>query len=190
MVWDSRIFAFDYLFVKALHIICSEGRHKCTHLVQDATKRPDVALRIVGHITPNLRACIVGCASLSVAEAFLDNFRNVKISEFGLHVLEQKDVCTLHVAVENFATVEGAKAPNNLNKDVPYLLLLYVGFPLLVVADLLEYVSVVSVLHHQTETRGRLIDEGIAISNHVRVVDRGENSDLIEGISLFPSLKG
>jgi hypothetical protein len=50
--------------------------------------------------------------------------------------------------VQNFTVVEGTEPPNDLNKNVPDFLFLYVGLALLIIADLLENISVVSVLHY------------------------------------------
>lgn len=46
--------------------------------------------------------------------------------------------------------MESTEAPHDLDKDVPNLLLLYVGLALLIVADFLKDVAVVRVLHDQT----------------------------------------
>ena len=66
-----------------------------------------------------------------------------------MHVLEQKDVRALHVSVKDLTAVEGTQATDDLDKDVPDLLLFDVGFALLVVTDFLEYISIVSVLHNK-----------------------------------------
>lgn len=70
VVWDSRELAFDYLFVKTLHVVCSEWGHKGTHLIEDATEGPDITLAIIGLVTPDFRTGIIRSASLCVAEAF------------------------------------------------------------------------------------------------------------------------
>ena len=45
--------------------------------------------------------------------------------------------------------MKGLEAANDLNEDVPDLLLLDVGLSLLIVADFLENVSVVGIFHYQ-----------------------------------------
>ena len=122
---------------------------------------------------------------MRVTEPLTDNLAYVEVAEFGLHVLAQEQVRTFHISVKDTTQVETSQAPNNLDEDIPDLLLLNVGLPLLIVADFLEDVSVVRILHDQTQARSRLINEGITVGNDVRVLDRGEDSDFIEGILLF-----
>ena len=69
-----------------------------------------------------------------------------------MHVFKQKDVGAFHVSVQDLAAVEGKESTDNLDEDVPDLLLFDVSLSLLVVTDLLEDISIVSVLHNQAET--------------------------------------
>ena len=48
--------------------------------------------------------------------------------------------------------MESPQASHNLDENVPDLFLFDVGLSLLVVADFLEYIAIVSVLHHETQT--------------------------------------
>ena len=50
--------------------------------------------------------------------------------------------------MQNLTTVEGTETPHNLDENVPNFLLLDVSLSLLVVADLLEDITIVSILHH------------------------------------------
>lgn len=88
MVGYPGEFPLDDFFVEALHIVSSEGWYKRTHLVKNATKRPDIALAVVGLIAPHLGARVVRGARLRVTEAFLDDFGDVKIAQFRLHVFK------------------------------------------------------------------------------------------------------
>ena len=182
MVGDPGKLSLDDLFVEALHVVCTEGRHQGAHLVQDAAKRPNVALAVVGLVAPHLGTRVVWSACLRVAQALLDNFRDVKIAKLRLHVFEQEQVCTLHISVQNAPHVESSQAPDDLYKDVPDLLLLDVGLALLVVTDFLEHVTVVCVLHDQAETRCRLVNKGISVGDHIWVIDRSQNTHLIQGV--------
>jgi len=183
--WDSRVLTLYALLVKASHVVCSEGRHQRAHLVEDAAQGPDVTLGVVGHVSPHLRTGIVGCTSLSVTQALLYYFRDVEVSQLGLHVLEQKDVRALHVTMQNPSLVESVEATDDLNEDVPDLLLLEVGLSLLIVTDLLKYVAVISILHDQAQSRTRFVNKGIFISNDVGVVNRGQNSHFVQRILLL-----
>ena len=54
--------------------------------------------------------------------------------------------------MEDFANVECFEASDYLDKDIPDLLFFDVGLTLLIVADLLEHVAIVCILHHQAQT--------------------------------------
>ena len=64
-------------------------------------------------------------------------------------VLVKENIGTFHVSMQDFTLVKYLEASDDLDKDVPNLLLLNVGLSLLVVTDLLKYVSVVCILHHK-----------------------------------------
>jgi hypothetical protein len=53
--------------------------------------------------------------------------------------------------MQDLAVMQSFEASDYLNKDVPNLLLFDVSFSLLVTANLLEDISIVSILHHQTK---------------------------------------
>ena len=74
--------------------------------------------------------------------------------------------------MQNAADMASTQAPNNLDKDIPDLLLLNVRLTLLIVANLLKHIPVVSILHHKTQTRCRLVDECITVGNNIWMVDR------------------
>ena len=185
MVGNPREFALNHFFVETLHIVGSERRHQGTHLVEDATERPDVTLAIVWLITPHFRTCVVRSARLRVTETFLNDLTDIKVSKFGLHVLKEEQIRTLHVSVENPAHMECPQPPHDLYKDVPDLLLFNVGLSLLIVAYFLKYIAVISVLHHEAQTRSRLIDESIAIRYHIRVIYRCQDPHFVECILLL-----
>jgi hypothetical protein len=66
-----------------------------------------------------------------------------------LHVSVQENVCTFHVSMQYLAIVESFEASNDLYENVPDLLLLNVRFLLLIVANLLEHIPVVCILHDE-----------------------------------------
>ena len=154
MIWYPRELALYHLLVKTLHVISAEGRNQSAHFVEHTAQRPYVTLGVVWHVAPNLWTRIVRSSCLCIAESFLNNFRDVEISKLGLHVLEQKEVCAFHISVEDAALMECPQSSYNLNKDIPDLFLLDVGLSLLIVTDFLENVSVVCILHHETQTGG------------------------------------
>lgn len=94
--------------------------------------------------------------------------------------------------------MEGLEASHDLDKDVPNFLLFDVSLSLLITTNLLEDISVVSVLHHKaTERRGQsnglylpkaaagLVDEGFLVCYHILVVDACEDAHLVERVLLF-----
>ena len=54
--------------------------------------------------------------------------------------------------MKNFASMKRSQATDDLNEYIPNLFFFDVCLSLLVATDLLEYVSVVSILHDETET--------------------------------------
>jgi len=86
VVRNARVLALDHLLVQALHVVGPERRIQSAHLVQHATQRPNVTLRVVRHVAPHFRACVVGRAGLRVTEALLDDLGDVEVAELGLHV--------------------------------------------------------------------------------------------------------
>lgn len=56
---------------KPTHVVGLKGRLETYHLIEDASKRPDITFKIIGFILPNFWTCIVGSPGLGVVEAFL-----------------------------------------------------------------------------------------------------------------------
>lgn len=104
-------------------------------------------------VAPHLRTGIVGCSCLRVTQSLLDDLGDVKITQFSLHVLEQEQIRTLHITVQYAALVERLESSNDLNEDIPDLLLFDISLSLLIVADLLEHITVVSILHYEAKAR-------------------------------------
>ena len=108
---------------------------------------------------------------MCVAETLLDNLGDVKISQLGLHVLEEEQIRTFHVSVQDTSHVEGPQSADNLYKHIPDFLLFDVGLSLLIVAYFLEDVAIVSVLHYEAQTGGGLVDKSVSVGNNIRVVN-------------------
>ena len=66
-------------------------------------------------------------------------------------VLVEEDIGTLHVSVEDLELVQGFEAPDDLNDNLPNVLLLHELFVVLALADALEHVAIVSKFHHDTK---------------------------------------
>ena len=93
------VLAFNNFFVETLHVICPKWWNKCAHLVQNTSKRPDVTLGVIRHISPNLRAFVIRSSSLSVGETFLNNLGDVQVTKLSLHVPIEEYIGTLHISM-------------------------------------------------------------------------------------------
>ena len=85
--------------------------------------------------------------------------------------------------------MQGFKASDNLDENVPDLLLLNVCLPFLIGTNLLEDIAIISILHYQAtlkqqlinktyivivylpQTAAWVINESLLVSNHTVVVD-------------------
>ena len=81
--------------------------------------------------------------------------------------------------------MQSLETPDNLDEDVPDLLLLDVGLSFLVTANLLEHIAVVSVLHDEAKAGAALVDEGLFVGDHVLVDDAGQYAHLVQGVLLL-----
>ena len=80
------------------------------------------------------------------------------------------------------ALVESFQASYNLNENVPDLFLFDVCLTLLIIADLLKDVAIISILHHKTKTWSRLVNKCVSICYHIRMVNWSQNAHFIECI--------
>lgn len=87
--------------------------------------------------------------------------------------------------MHNLAHVESPEATHDLDENEPNLLLFYVGFAFLVVADFLVEVSVVSVFHDETQTRRGVVHECFFIADHIGFVDRCKDPDFVKRVFPF-----
>ena len=69
--------------------------------------------------------------------------------------------------MQDLAIMQSFKASDNLNEDIPDLLLLDVGLSFLVAANLLEHVTIVCILHYEAQTGAGFVDESFFVSNYV-----------------------
>lgn len=90
VVWDPRELSLDDSLVEALHVIGPKRWYERAHLVEHTAQRPNVTLAVVGLISPHFWARIIWCTRLSVAQTFFDDFRDVEVTKFCLHVFEEE----------------------------------------------------------------------------------------------------
>lgn len=65
VVWNFFVGTREHRFEQLVHCLRAERRIKGRHLVDDAAKRPNIALVVVGLIFPDLGTRVVGRPSLS-----------------------------------------------------------------------------------------------------------------------------
>jgi hypothetical protein len=63
---NLRINALEHLLIETFHISGSKRGLQAAHFVENAAKGPDVALAVVGLISPNLRGSVIRRSSLCV----------------------------------------------------------------------------------------------------------------------------
>ena len=136
--------AFQNLLVKALHVLCLEGRFERDHFIDDTAQTPDVTLNVVWLVFPDFWRSVIRRASLSVVESLLVcNLADVHVSQLCLHIVVQENVGTFQIPVHDLDFVHGVKPPDHLNEYLPDLPFFDVSLVFLVVADLLEDITVV-----------------------------------------------
>lgn len=81
----------------------------------------------------------------------IGDFADVHVAQFGSEVFVEEHIGTFEVPVHNVQVMQGFETPDHLDENTPDVRFLEGGVVLLVFADLLEHVSVVSILHHYTK---------------------------------------
>ena len=123
MIWDSLIDTSEDFAVEASHIICSEWRPERDRLIQNATQRPNIALHVVGLVTPHLWTRIVWRSGLSVKKASLGDFGNIHVTELRLAIFVEEHICTLQISVENVSVMKSLQSFDNENENFPNVVL-------------------------------------------------------------------
>lgn len=168
-----------------MHALGSEWWQKGAHFVKDASETPNIAEVVIWLVLPNLGTGIVWSSCLSREESSLGNFRDVEISELDDAILGDENVGAFDISMDNFQIMQGFEAANNLNKIVPYCFFCELGSAFFMFLDSLQQVSSVGQLHDDAKASFLVLKEGLFVSDNVWVVDRGENSDFVDGVLLL-----
>ena len=147
MVRDVCVNATEHLTVKACHVIGSERRPESDRLVENAAKRPDIALHVVRLIAPDLWTRIVGRSCLGVQKSSLRNFADIHVSKFCRSIFLQKYVGAFEITMENVCVMQRLESFDHLDEDAPDVLLAQVCLLLLMAGDFLEKIAIVCILH-------------------------------------------
>lgn len=148
---DVRYFRVDtskYFLIEPLHVVSSKRRFQGYRFIEHAPERPDVALVVVGLISPDLGARIVRRPRLSVEHALLGDLGNIHVAQLTTAVLVEEHVGALQVPMKNLYFMQTAEPPGHLDEDLPNVVLFEERVVLLVIAYLLEEIARVGVLHH------------------------------------------
>ena len=114
--------------------------------------------------------------------AFLGNFGDIEITEFDHTVLGQENVGTLDISVNDGEIMESFQASHDLDEVVPDLFLSKLGSLLFVFLDSLEQIAVVGLLHDDAKAICGIFEEGLLVCDDIRVVNRSQNSNLVDSI--------
>ena len=167
-----------------MHIICIERWLQSDHLVYDAAQRPYIALEVVGLILPDLGTGVIRCARLGIVKTVLvGKLGNVHIADFTCAIFVHENVGRFDVPVHDVVVVEGFETAEHLDEHMPDVTLREPLHALLALADLLEQVTVVRVLHHDAERIELRIHEDLFVGDYVRVLDACQNAHFIDRIS-------
>ena len=185
MLRNLRQLTFQYLSVQALHVFSLKRWLQGDHFVYHTAKAPDIALHIVRLILPHFRTGIVWCASLRIVQALrVGDFRHVHVAELGSVVIVKEYVGALQVSVHDLDLVHCLQPSHRLNENLPNLPLLDVGLHLLVIANLLEHVAVVSQLHDNAEAL-LVVQKRLLVLNDIRMPYGRQDTHLIDGVLAF-----
>ena len=99
--------AGEYAVVETLHTFRTEWRIEGTHLINDASERPNVTLLIIRFLLPDFWASIVRRSRLCVQHAILSNFTHIKVAHFKCAVRALEDIGGFEVSVENVSIMQG-----------------------------------------------------------------------------------
>lgn len=103
-----------------MDIVSHEGWPKRSHLIENTSHGPNIALAIVGQISPDFRTGIVGGPSLGAGKSALADLADVQVSQLDLFViLAKEEVSTLNISMEYVHSMECLQAVEHLNSHSP-----------------------------------------------------------------------
>ena len=117
--------------------------------------------------------------------SFLCHFGNIEIAQLNDSCLSEEQVCTLDVSVADFEVVERLEASYNLDEVMPDLLFCEQLPVSLFRSDNLQDVTAISVLHHNAQAVGLILEKSFFVTNYIRVIDACEDSDFVECVFFF-----
>ena len=122
---NGWVVAAEDLEYETLHRVCVEGVPQRNHLIQDAAKRPNIWLLVVGLLLADLGWQIVWCSDsrLGTVVSVLQDASNSKVTDLDLAALSHENVLGLEVTMEDFPVVDVLDSEGHLHEPVQYLIL-------------------------------------------------------------------
>lgn len=81
LLWQLRVRPAQHRVVKPLHAFGPKRWSQCAHLVDNAAKRPNVTLAVIGALLPDFGARVVGRTRLRVQHTVLGLLAYVQVTE-------------------------------------------------------------------------------------------------------------
>ena len=153
---------------------------KRSHLVEQDTHGPDIALGVVRSALQHLRcyAIVRANQSLGLVSSSFQNFRNAEVTQLHHKVLRQENVLVLDIAMQNIVFVDVLHAETNLGKIVEDLVLGERLIPRLALIDQLIKAALLGILHHNVPLI-LLVSVGATVRDDVWVVENLQNLRLL-----------
>ena len=185
-----------------------EGWAQGRHLVDDAAKRPDVALFIVLLIVDLLWAHVVRCANVGLGKhgLLIHNSGEAEITQFSVSLTIEENVAGFEITVEDlldailwlrwfsFTSVDWRRflssmaegeGTGDLCQNLPYEFLAYEVIGLDAPFDYLLQVPALTVFHDDVDFEIALIDAPVVVAYDVRVVQISQYVDFRDDLLLF-----
>jgi hypothetical protein len=178
---DAVVGAVLHLLEELVHAPAAEGRLEAAQLVHDASEGPDVAVEAVGVVVPDLGTGVVRSAGLRERQP-IEFLGDVEVADLDFVLGAEEDVGGLEVAVDDVGGVQVLESCEYLHSVLPDLIL---EEPLCVFEACLDELGEVALrgqLHHDAQVAALAVEERLPVLNDVRVLDRRQDSDLIQRV--------
>ena len=153
---------------------------KRSHLVEQDTHGPDIALGVVRFMLQHLRCHAIVRANKcrGLVSSSFQNFRNAEVTQLHHKVLRQENVFVLDIAMQNIVFVDMLHTETNLGKIVEDLVLGERLIPRLALIDQLHKAALLGILHHNVPLI-LLVSVGATVRDDVWVVEDLQNLRLL-----------
>lgn len=165
-----------------------KGHFETAKLINDHSQRPNIALSTVTLllVVPNLGTNIERRTSPRFGHASLRNyFTHIQISQLEPFFFVSENIGRFYIPVGNLMLMQVFHCLCHIQQNFPHCLLRNSSPFLLGLLDQLRKVPSVRILQKNVKIVMLFVEKAIMELNDMRVVERGEDSDLIESIGQF-----